>query len=42
MKGYWNGVVYMGWIPSLHKYLEFVNDTEYKEWFQDYETEMEK
>lgn len=42
MKGYWNGIVYMGYIPSMGKYMEFLNDKEYKEWFEDYETETNK
>lgn len=42
MKGYWNGVVYMGYIPSMKKYMQFVSENEYREWYKMWEDEESK
>lgn len=30
MRGYYNGFAYMGFIPSIGRYLQFESETEYK------------
>ena len=35
MKGYYTQSAYMGWIPSRKRYLPFVNDTEYREAYEE-------
>ena len=42
IKGYWKGSDYMGWIPSEKKYKKFVNDTEYYEYFVEFELNFEE
>lgn len=42
MKGYWNGIVYMGYVPSMKKYMQFLNENEYREWYEIWEDEENK
>ena len=35
MKGYYTSTSYMGWIPQFGKYIEFVNEKEYKEFYRE-------
>ena len=37
MKGYFTAYCYMGWIPSLNRYLAFATPSEYKEFYHAYE-----
>lgn len=32
MKGYYSNSAYFGYIPSLKKYLQFINEMEYREY----------
>lgn len=42
MRGYWNGIAYMGYIPSMKKYMQFLNENEYREWYEMWEDEKSK
>ena len=42
MKGYWNGIAYMGYLPSIQKYMQFTSETEYREWYEIWENEKSK
>lgn len=35
MKGYFLDCGFMGWIPSKEKYMLFVSDTEYYEYYEE-------
>ena len=35
MKGYYTDGAYYGWIPHLHRYMEFESDAAYAEYFRE-------
>lgn len=37
MKGYYTPSGYMGYVPMMNKYLLFATETDYVEWFAEYE-----
>lgn len=37
MKGYFVSFGYIGWIPSRKRYLCFVSEEEYREYYENYE-----